>query len=293
MGSTTDDTAAGEPTLHPRQRDVPVPDGFDITRFLSGRAAQLSGAANVIMQLGLPQVGYGVMNSRVIDGAIMHHPFKRARTTFTYIAVALLGSDEERAAYRRAVGRQHRQVVSRDDEPVQYRAMDPRLQTWVAACMYYGARDMHERMVGPLDAEYSRGLYCACAKFGTTLQMPADAWPADEAAFDAYWQASLAQVRIDPPVREYLTQIMTLQFLPRWLGRSAKSSVFMTTGLLPPQFREQMGLSWSDEQQARLDTILRRQGRLDRRMPRALRMFPFNLLLWDLRRRMRKGLPLV
>ena len=48
----------------------------------------LAGAANVIMQLASPGVGYGVMESRVESGRIDRHPIKRARTTFTYLAVA-------------------------------------------------------------------------------------------------------------------------------------------------------------------------------------------------------------
>ena len=54
--------------------------------------ALLAGSANVIMQLALPGVGYGVMESRVESGRIDRHPIKRARTTFTYLAVAGRGT---------------------------------------------------------------------------------------------------------------------------------------------------------------------------------------------------------
>lgn len=53
--------------------------------------ALLAGPANVIMQLAQPGVGYGVMESRVESGRVDLHPFKRARTTFTYLAVATNG----------------------------------------------------------------------------------------------------------------------------------------------------------------------------------------------------------
>jgi uncharacterized protein (DUF2236 family) len=36
------------------------------------------------MQLSWPEVGYGVMESKVDSGNAMKHPYKRARTTFTY-----------------------------------------------------------------------------------------------------------------------------------------------------------------------------------------------------------------
>ena len=233
------------------------------------------------------------MNSRVHDGSAMRHPIKRARTTFTYLAVSMLGTDDERAAYRRAVTGQHAQVVSRDDEPVTYRAMDPRLQTWVAACLYYGTRDIIEKMHGPLPEDEADALYAHCARFGTTLQMPADAWPADRAAFDVYWEESLAEVCIDPPVRDFLLRLTLLENLPRPLRRLGPRNLFVTTGFLPPPFRDAMGLSWDETQQARFDRMVRRAGTVDRALPTSLRIFPFNALLGDLRRRIRRNRPLV
>ena len=41
----------------------------------------------------------------------------------------------------------------------------------------------------------------------TTLQVPPEMWPADRAAFDRYWQESLAKVHIDDAVRDYLYPI--------------------------------------------------------------------------------------
>lgn len=291
--STTAEARATDPVPARGPRHVPVPAGFDMRDHLSGLGAQLAGPANVIMQLSWPGVGYGVMNSRVHDGSAMLHPVKRARTTFTYLAVSMLGSEDDRTAYRRAVNGQHAQVVSRPGEPAEYRAMDPRLQTWVAACLYYGTRDMIEKMHGPLDAAEADALYAHCAKFGTTLQMPAHAWPADRAAFDAYWEESLAEVRIDPAVRDYLLQLTTLQNLHKPLRRLARFNVFVTTGFLPPMFREAMGLPWSAAQQRRFDRLLRWAGRVERLLPRAVRIFPFNALLLDMRLRRRLGRPLV
>lgn len=276
-----------------KERDVAVPDGFDMRDHVSGMGAHLAGPANVIMQLSWPGVGHGVMKSRVHDGSAMKRPFKRGRTTFTYLAVALLGDEAERTAFRKEVNRQHAQVYSRPGEAVEYRAMDPRLQTWVAACLYYGTVDMIERMHGPLPAAEADALYAHCARFGTTLQMPADAWPADRAAFDRYWEDSLAEVDIDPDVRAFLMRLTTLQNFPGPLRALAPFVVFVTTGFLPPPFREAMGLSWTRRQQRRFDRLLRTLGAVERRLPRVLRIFPFNLWLGDMRLRRRLGRPLV
>ena len=58
--------------------------------------ALLAGPANVIMQLARPGVGYGVLESRVESGRADLHPIKRARTTFTYLAVAVAGTETQK-----------------------------------------------------------------------------------------------------------------------------------------------------------------------------------------------------
>ena len=65
-------------------------------------------AANVIMQLSWPGVGHGVVESKVDSGNLLKHPWKRARTTFQYLAVAILGNDDDRVAMRKAVDTAHR-----------------------------------------------------------------------------------------------------------------------------------------------------------------------------------------
>jgi uncharacterized protein (DUF2236 family) len=117
--------------------------GFDIRRYLVGIGGDLPGPANVIMQLSWPEVGYGVMESRVESGSAMKHPYKRARTTFTYLSVAMLGNDDDRRSFAKAVNGQHAQVRSLETSPVTYNALNPELQLWVAACLYYGTLDLY------------------------------------------------------------------------------------------------------------------------------------------------------
>ena len=267
---------------------------FDIRDHISGLGANAAGASNVVMQLSWPAVGYGVKDSKVESGSAMKHPVKRARTTFTFLAVSLLGDERDQQVFRKAVNRQHVQVRSEPDSPVQYSAMDPRLQLWVAACLYYGTVDINERLHGPLDDETADALYAHCARFGTSLQVRPEMWPPDRKAFAEYWEQSLAEVHVDDAVRRYLLALIRYENAPRWVGRLlARRSEFLTTGFLPPLFREQLGLTWDADREARFQRYLRRLARIDRLLPRPLRLFPFNWLLHDMRRRHRKGIPLV
>lgn len=155
----------------------------DIRDFIDGQSVFYAGTANSIMQLGWPAVGYGVYESKVDNGSVMKMPRKRLRTTVTYLSVALMGTDAERAAYRVAVNDQHRQVQSEPDSPVKYNAFSQDLQLWVALCLYYGARDFYERLHGQLDDETAEWLHGQCARLGTTLQVREEQWPEDRAAF--------------------------------------------------------------------------------------------------------------
>jgi uncharacterized protein (DUF2236 family) len=260
--------------------------------------ALLAGPANVIMQLGRPGVGYGVMESRVESGRVDRHPIKRARTTFTYLAVATRGSDEQKQAYRRAVNRSHAQVFSTDDSPVSYNAFEKDLQLWVAACLYKGGVDVYRTFVGEMDDETADQHYRDGMALGTTLQVPAEMWPADRAAFDKYWQDSLAKVRIDDAVREYLYPIAVSRMrgirLPEPLqSRSESAALLITAGFLPQKFRDEMHLEWNPRKQSEFDRLMGAIRLANNIAPPFVRAFPFNVLLHDLDWRIRTGRPLV
>jgi uncharacterized protein (DUF2236 family) len=280
---------AQQPTS--RRRGAHLDDG------LMG-VALLAGPANVIMQLARPGVGYGVMESRVESGRVDLHPVKRARTTFTYLAVATNGSDEQKAAFRRAVNRAHAQVYSTDESPVAYNAFDKDLQLWVGACLYRGAVDVYRLFVGEIDDETAERHYREGVPLGTTLQVPEDMWPKDRAAFDRYWQESLEKVHIDDAVREYLWPIAAARVrgvkLPSRIQRALDNfSLLITTGFLPQRFRDEMRLEWDDRSQRRFDRLMRMLRTINRLLPRFIRQFPFNVLLKDLDSRIRTGRPLV
>ena len=260
---------------------------------VDGIGGFLAGPANVIMQLALAPVGYGVLESKVESGQVTRHPIKRFRTTFTYISVALWGDEEERARYREAVNGSHRLVRSDANSPVKYNAFDPQLQLWVAACLYYGTVDIVESLHGPLPEAQADALFEYAARFGTTLQVPPEMWPADRAAFAKYWDETLADLTVDEPVREYLRALTTRENMPLPLRGSRRFNVWVTTGFLPPRLREQMRFEWSEADQQRFDRLMRRIGAVQRRLPGVLRRFPFNWFLWDLRVRIRLGRALV
>ncbi len=260
---------------------------------LSGLALAPAGA-NVVMQLSRRAVGRAVVESTVESGALTRHPIKRTRTTLTYLLLALFGDEGERLYLRREVNRQHRHVRSAAGAEVDYDAFDPELQLWVAACLYRGALDAVTFLEGTPAPAALDELYRIGARFATTLQVPASRWPRDRAAFEQYWEASLARVETDELTRAYLRGIVDLTFLPWPIARAlGPMHRFITTGFLPPLFRDQLDLAWDARRQGRFDALCRVAAATWRVLPRPAREFPMNLVLWDARRRVRRGAPIV
>lgn len=267
---------------------------FDIEAQMAGAAGMLGAAANVVMQLGNPGVGHGVAESTVDSGNVLLHPWKRLRTTLSYLVVALFGSPQDVARYRQAVNRAHVQVRSGPDSPVQYNAFDPVLQLWVAACLYVGFRDARTLFLGPMDPRTEEALYRYCHRLGTSLQVPEEAWPADLEAFEEYWRAEVAKIRYDDVVRDHLMKVVDLTMVPRWMQwGNASVNRFFTIGMLPPEFRTAMRLEWSAAQQRRFDRYVALLRFLTRLTPTWARNLPIKLQLAEVRLRMRRNWTLV
>jgi uncharacterized protein (DUF2236 family) len=258
----------------------------------------LAGAANVVMQLARPGVGYGVVESRVESGRIDRHPIKRARTTFTYLAVSAQGTAEQQEAFRRAVNGAHAQVYSTEESPMSYNAFDPELQLWVGACMYKGITDIYKIFVGEVDDATAAQLFSEGIALGTMLQVPREMWPADQAAFDRYWDESMDKVHIDDRVRDFLWPIAAGRVrgakIPAAVQRKLDDfNLLITTGFLPQRFRDEMRLEWDDIRQRRFDRLMKRIRFVNDMLPGFIREFPFNWMRKDLDWRIRTGRPLV
>ncbi len=254
----------------------------------------LGAGANVVMQLAWPAVGYGVVESTVESGKLSKHPIKRFRTTVSYLSVAVMGTEQERRTYREAVNKQHVQVRSGPDSPVKYNAFDRELQLWVAACLYKGTVDVCELMYGEPTAASADAMYREAARLGTTLQVPEHMWPADRVAFEHYWKAGVDKISIDDRVRKHLLGVATGSPVGWPLnGIITAVNTFFCAGFLPPEFRDQMQFTWTPRDQHRFDRVMRVLAIVNRFLPNVIRRFPFNFFLWDVRRRIAAGRPLV
>ncbi|MFC7672731.1 oxygenase MpaB family protein [Mycolicibacterium sp. GCM10028919] len=261
--------------------DVTASDAMDFWAFAAG-------AANVVMQLSRPQVGYGVVESRVESGNLLVHPWKRARTTFQYLAVALLGSDDDRVAFKAAVDGVHREVTSTTASPVRYSAFDRELQMWVAACLFVGLEDTYQLLRGVMTPEQSEQFYRSAWPLGTTLQVTEDQWPGTRAQFDDYWVDACRRVAVDAVVRSYLRDLLNLQMINPVLRLPMRPLLkFLTAGFLAPLFRDALGMGWGRGRQFAFERLFLSVAFANRFLPAFVRQGGSYVLLADVRRRIR------
>ena len=267
--------------------EVSVKEAMDFWSFAAS-------AANVVMQLARPGVGYGVVESTVDSGSILKHPWKRLRTTSQYLAVAVFGSEQDRAAFREAVDGVHRQVISSPESPVKYTAFDRELQMWVAACLFVGLEDTYKLLRGEMTPEQSEQFYRSSWTLGTTLQVTEDQWPATRAEFDTYWDDACTHVAIDAPVREYLSDLINLRMINPVLGLPFRPLLkFLTIGFLAPVFRDALGVRWSRGKQRRFEWLFLLVAFTNRFLPVFVRQGGSYIVLADVRRRVRAHSSLV
>ncbi|OBK92097.1 hypothetical protein A5645_24150 [Mycobacterium asiaticum] len=284
-----EDTRIGVTRQTARWSDAPVDirEAMDFWAFAAG-------AANVIMQLSRPGVGYGVVESKVDSGNLLKHPWKRARTTFQYLAVAVFGSPQDRAAFRAAVDGAHRHVKSTPESPVRYNAFDGDLQMWVAACLFVGLEDTYQLLRGPMNDEQAEQFYRSAWTLGTTLQVREDQWPPTRKAFDDYWVQACRQVEVGEVVGNYLMELIDLRMINPLLRLPFHRLLkFLTVGFLAPVFREALGVSWSKGKQRRFEYLFLLVAFVNRFLPPFVRQGSSHVLLADVRSRVRRDRPLI
>ncbi|MFJ2668869.1 oxygenase MpaB family protein [Nocardia fluminea] len=271
----------------PRKRPAQLADALDFWMFAGA-------AANVAMQFAHQGVAAGVMESPVESGALMVHPWKRLRTTSAYLAVAVLGTEEDKLAMREAVNSAHRQVRSRPDSKVKYNAFDRNLQMYVAAAIYIGFEDTHQLLCGKMTADELEAFYQGSDTFGTTLQVHPDMWPKTRAEFDEYWLDACKQVVCDDEFRAYIDDLLHLRMV-HWSIRILFGSLlrFLTAGFLPPHFREQMAIEWSSTDQRRFEHLFLFVGFVNRFIPKFIRFSGTNSMMRDVRGRIKKQRALI
>ena len=250
-------------------------------RDIGGDAVLIAGGGRaILLQIADPAVGAGV----AAHSDFSSRPLDRLHATLSFCYAQVYGTAAEKAAVARQVNRAHAPVSGDASAAApRYSAFDQRLQLWVAATLYDTAAQVHELVFGPLDDAAADELYAEYAVIGTALQMPADLWPENRAAFRSWFDRSVGELRVNPTTRAVSRQLLSLGSAPIWVRALLPAARLATAGLLPPSLRRPYGFVWTPKQQRRFDRMLRVVRFLWPKVPRSIRHLPVRYYLGRLR----------
>jgi uncharacterized protein (DUF2236 family) len=247
-------------------------------RRVAREGALLAGGARaILLQIAHPGVGRGVAE----HSDFVTRPLDRLRATLTYVYCVTFGTPEEIQAVTTAVTATHRKVTG-----TEYRATDPELQLWVAATLYDTALLVYQELFGPLEAAVADDVYRQYAVLGTALQVPAGMWPADRAAFDAYWQHMVDTLEVSDDARRVARDLLAAKNAPLLLKAAMPVNRFLTTAWLPEPIRRQYALPWGKGQQRLYDAVMKLSRPAYGLLPVPIREAPKAYYLRDMRKRL-------
>ncbi|MDI6104712.1 oxygenase MpaB family protein [Actinoplanes sp. NEAU-A12] len=237
------------------------------------------GGRATLLQIAHPGVAQGVYD----HSDFAERPLDRLRTTMSYVFGVLFGTVAEGRAISRAVAAIHRKVTGPG-----YRADDPGLQVWVNATLYDTAVLLYQRVFGPLTPAELDECFRQYSVLATSIGCPEDAWPADRAAFTAYWDRTVDTLRVGDEAREIAAALMRPRNIPIVLRPARPLNRLVTVGLLPEPIRAQYGFSWSAPRQRLFDAFFGTARVVYPRLPGRLRDGVKDYYLHDLRRRLNR-----
>ena len=240
----------------------------------------VGGGCAILLQLAHPSVGRGVAE----HSDFASRPYDRLVGTLTYVTAVACGTQDDVRAMRRVVDRAHGPVHGGPNrvEPA-YTAIDPDLQLWVTATLYWTAVRVYERVFGRLDEASADRVYRECAAVGTSLQLPTDAWPATRADFDEYWRDALEHLSVLPAARRVSGDLLRAERAPLWMRALMPWARLATVALLPAELRAQYGLAFTERNRRRYERMMSLTAAVYPRLPMRIRHVVRDRLLRRLR----------
>lgn len=261
--------------------------GPTMRTILSENITMAGGAAAVLLQIANKKVGLAVSD----HSSFTKHPVRRARRTLFYLYVMAFGTLEERRKITDATHAAHSRIKDPDGA---YEADDPELQLWVAATIYWSLIVSYEEVFGRLDDETADQAYKEFSVYATGLRVPAEMWPKDRAAFQEYFDKTIASLEVSEEAKAVGHDVLYpdsnlpwgVWLYTRLTGHFTRVT---TTEMLPESLRNDFGIP-STVYTRFMYWLMSIHGRIVYPLlPETVRHFGKDYNMKDLRRRLRTG----
>ena len=242
-----------------------------LAHFLADSTPVIAGGRAILLQIADPVVAAGVR--RHSDFA--RRPQQRLAHTLMYVYAVVIGTPSDSAMATAFVNRAHVPVAGADDVD---------RQLWVAATLYDSALRAHDAFGDPVPADLAQRVLDAYAPLGVALRVPADRWPDSVAAFETYWDRTVATLHVTDDARGVVRDLLHPRFAPVWVRAAMPLVRIVTVGLLPDSVRAQYGFAWGPREERRFRRVATGLRRVRAVVPGPLLRLPGPLLLRAMRR---------
>ncbi|EEA27254.1 hypothetical protein TMatcc_004461 [Talaromyces marneffei ATCC 18224] len=152
---------------------------------------------------------------------------------------------------------------------------DPKLRLWIAATLYATGTEVYQRIVHEFSFEEAEQAFDEfTALLNLTLNLPKGLWPADRAAFWAYWDEYIEKLDVDSRARPVVHDLEKFCNVPSWVKISMPFMKNITPEMLPPHVREQYGFHSSPTSRFRYKYSMSIGRAIYPVLPRAIRSIP-------------------
>jgi uncharacterized protein (DUF2236 family) len=237
----------------------------------------LGGGRAALLQLAHPYVAYAVDQ----HSATRHDPIGRFRRTFENVFAMVFGDLDSAIAHARRVHAVHTKIRGAIGEHAgkfarghRYQANDVDALFWVQATLIDTAVLTYELLVEPLTMDEKRRYYDESKLFACLFGIPEASMPSDWPAFRRYMDAMLASdaITMSAPAKDMAHFLFQP---PRPIaGPATRWYRTFTASLLPPRLRAELGLSWTQRDEAIAARTVPLLRAIQRRTPERLRFFP-------------------
>ncbi len=225
----------------------------------------------LVLQVAHPVVAAGVRD----HSGYTEDPWTRLMRTGASLSIYVYGGLKGARFEAERLRKLHRTFTGIDNGK-RYSALDPKAYAWVHATLVKVPIDTQRFFGRPLSSQELEEYYAQMCDIGRLLGVREQDLPPDWAAFERYYDETVATFSTNTTIETLFDTIRTVRKPVRWLPDSwwrlhGRIQMFLLRATLPPELRTKVGLSWSSKDQRRFDRIARATRILVNPIPAAAR----------------------